>query len=90
MSELANPIPPEFLDMLEEGCRNCPIARFTLETAITSGEDPAPLAENIKENCTGWRSEDDPHETILGTDGDRAHVMDAAINENCPYMLTQA
>ena len=87
MSELCHIVPSDTLEFLPEGCRSCPLARFTLEQMMAGGENPASVLADIQANCTGWLDDQEPMESVLGTetDGDILDAMAIAIDDNCPY-----
>lgn len=85
------PIPQEIIDLLPEGCRDCPVALFTLQGIIafqdTLGEDPADTARNIADKCDGYQG-DEPPLKVTEAEG-RPVVMTAALtDENCAYSQT--
>lgn len=76
--------------MLSEGCRGCGVARFTLQQVVKTDQDPIAVVEDIKANCSGWRGDEEPHESFLAADSNPALSLSKAIEENCPYSSSQA
>ncbi len=89
MSEAPKLSFPELIDMLPEGCRGCGVARFTLEQVVKTDQDPIAVVDDIKENCSGWQSDEEPHENFLAAGGNPALSLATAIEENCPYTSRQ-
>ncbi len=89
MNEVDNLLTQEIIDLLPEGCRDCSVARFTMQSTVTFkdtlGKDPAEVAEHIRENCSGWQGEEGPPENVVRAFGQPALALSAMIEENCPY-----
>jgi hypothetical protein len=89
MNGLDNTLSQEIIDMLPEGCRDCSVARFTMQSMVTLedtlGKSPAEVAEHIRQNCSGWQGEEGPPENIVRAFGQPALALSAMIEENCPY-----
>lgn len=88
--ESAKSLPQEILDILPTGCVNCPLALYTIERAIAAEEkmdtSPVAIAEDIRENCGGWKDEQSlPENLVITTEPALVHAD--VIAENCPYSL---
>lgn len=89
MGEVHVPLANEVVGMLQEGCRDCWYARFSLSELIKNGEDPTIEIQRINKNCSGWQGEESPQESLINAESGPALAMAASLEENCPLSLPQ-
>jgi hypothetical protein len=87
MAEALIPLPSEITDKLQEGCRDCLYARFSLSELLRNEDDPAAEIQRINENCSGWQSKESPQETLINAESGPALAMASSLEVNCPLSL---
>lgn len=82
--------PPTYNDMIRQlppGCRECPNALFNVISLLDTREYEGVLtvAQNIRDNCNGWRGPGSPQSSPLSEDGPLQFRKTQAINKHCPF-----
>jgi hypothetical protein len=89
--ERARSLPQEIIDILPEGCVDCPVAWQNIMGAQQIEEKheepvtkPIEMAREIRAHCSGWKDRDSlPHK--IGTAVDPAEVLPEVYEQNCEY-----